>query len=475
MTETAGMRALLDLEDAAPDVLWEPVPGAGTLFWPLARWPVSRAVAESDIGTTVPTYPSPTLRQRVERAVRRSLPNPFASARAPRADHLFIVTGWTKSPAVGGYVNWLSDAFADALGDDAVVVQDAFLDRLSRGMQRPVQARTFSYARALERITRRTEASPLSEADEQRLRRVLEEVFGRLPFEVTDAARERAIGDALGRARRAPHAEREFARLLDRVQPRRIYMQAAAYGDRAPLVRLARSRGIAVSELQHGWIGSSHAAYNFGAAMARSPLVEHLPDTLLSFGSFWGENVRFPGRIVPIGKPALDALRASAPAYEERAPRVLFVSSAFAHETVERTVLALRDALPDGWTVVVRPHPSEIATIASKLPRLAAEPRIEFDTIPDAAATMLASRAVVGFSSTMLYEALAYGCHVAVVESPLAEFYADERIFPVRIRETDVTELLGALPLPPRATEQAIAESVWLPGAVERFAAEARG
>lgn len=474
MTETAGMRALLDLEDAAPDVLFEELPRTGAMLWPMARWPVSRAIAEADIGTTVPTYARAGLKQRAVRATRRAIPNPHAGRRAPRADHLFVVSGWTKTPTPAGYENWLTEDFATALGDDAIVVQDAFLDRLSRGQQRPVNPRTFSHAPALERVERAAARTPLPEADRARLEAALREVFRLVPHPVGDAARERAIADALGRAARAPFAEQEFVRLLERVQPRRIYMQTAAYGDRAAQVRAARQRGIEVSELQHGWIGSSHAAYNFGAAMQRSPLVDHLPDSLLTFGEHWGSGIRFPGRIVPVGKPALDRVRNNAPAYQDRDHRVLFVSSNYDHPTVEATVLALRDALPAPWRIVVRPHPVERSTIRTALPGLAGADRIEFDGIDDATGSLLASRAVVGFSSTMLFEALAYGCHVAVVESPLAEHYADDSVFPLRIGAgADVAAVARALRNAPAPTEQRFADRVWLPGAVVNFLAVA--
>lgn len=475
MTETAGMRALLDLEDAAPDVLFETLPGTEALLWPMARWPVSRAIAEADIGTTVPTYARQPLKQRAMRAVRRGIPNPRSSRRAPRVGHLFVVSGWTKAPTASGYENWLTEDFATSLGDDAIVVQDAFLDRLSRGQQRPANPRTFSHAAALERVERSARHRPLAEADRARLESALREIFRRVPHPVGDAARERAIDDALGRAARAPHAEREFIRLLDRVRPRRIYMQTAAYGDRAAQVRAARVRGIAVSELQHGWIGPSHAAYNFGAAMHRSPLVEHLPDALLTFGDHWSSGIRFPGRVVPIGKPSLDRVRKDAPDYDDRPHRVLFVSSNYAHETVETTVLALRDALPDPWRIVVRPHPVERSTIRAALPRLAGADRVDFDDVADPTRSLLASRAVVGFSSTMLFEALAYGCHVAVVESPLAEHYADDAVFPLRIGAggADVSAAAAAVLSPPAPTETHFADRVWQPEAVSHFLADA--
>jgi hypothetical protein len=470
------MRAMLDLEDSAPEVLRVQIPGAGIPLWPLARWPISRAIAETDIGTTVPTYARRPLSHRVISAARAALPNPRASRSAPRADHLFVVSGWTKAPGADGFANWLSDDFALALGDDADVVQDAYLDLVSRGDQRPANPRTFSFARANQRVTRATAGRPLSPAARAELERTLRGAFAALDHPVTEAGRERAIADALGRADRARHAAREFGRLLDRVAPRRIYMQTAAYGVRAAEIALAHERGIEVAELQHGWIGSSHAAYNFGAVMHEHDLVRCLPDTLLSYGEFWGRDIRFPGRVVPIGKPTLDRTRLHTTPWAQRSPRVLFVSSNYAHDVVDRTLLALRGALPAEWRIVLRPHPVERATAASRHAEALANDGIELDLSADAAAAIGSSRAVVGFSSTMLFEALAYGCHVAVVDSPLADHYASVDVFPSRI-SADLSDLAGAATAfltPPSAVDQRIADSVWQPDAVSSFLAFAR-
>lgn len=477
MTETAGMRALLDLEDAAPDALFEVVPGCGVPLWPIARWPVSRALAETDIGTTLPTYPRPPRAQRVQRALRRAIPNPWAWQRAPRAQNLFVVSGWTKIPTPHGYVNWLSDDFAAALGDDAVVVQDAFRDRLSRGDQIPAYARTFTLARQNERIVAATTAHPLPPTDHDRLHAALRSAFDALDHPVTDAGRERAIADALGRADRAAHAQREFGRLLDRVRPRRIYLQTAAYGNRAPEIALAHDRGIEVIELQHGWIGSSHAAYNAGAAMHRPELARALPDVLLGYGEFWGRGIRLPADFHAIGKPTLDPATLETMAWSERPKRVLFVSSDFQPALVDRVLLALRAALPGDWTVVLRPHPVERAAAPRVHEAALAVDGVELDVSADAGAALASTRGVVGFSSTMLFEALAYGCHVAVVETALAEHYADASVFPLRISadlsdtESATTRFMSA----PTSVERGVAESVWRPHAVANFGAWVSG
>lgn len=474
--QTAGVAALIAFESEMRDGFAAKVPGTSALLWPLARSAVATAIAATDMGTGVASYATPSARQRAVTAARRLLPNPHSSDRAPRADHLFVVGGWTRTPTPEGYENWLVDDFAAALGDQAIVVQDAFRDVLSRDGQRPLLGRqTYSYARASERVGRAAARHPLSETDAASVRRTVRDYFRELPLEVPEPARARAEEDVVGRATRARAGIDEFSRLLDRVQPRRIYMQTAAYGVKSPQIREAHARGIPVSELQHGWVGRSHLAYNFGPVMAQAPLRDHLPDKLLTFGSFWGEHLRFPGELVDIGKPSLDRLQHEAPAFERRAPRLLFISTRYAHSVLEDVVLALRDALPAEWTFAVRPHPSERAGFEAKVPRLVGESRIAVDDIADADASLMASRAVVGFSSTMLYEALAYRCHVAVVESDAATHYTDDAVFPLRIANgSDLGAVAAVLTAPPAATERALADRVWRPDAVEHFLAEAR-
>lgn len=476
MTETAGMRALLALENAAPPALFTKLPGTGLPMWPLARWPVSRALAEADIGTTLPTYRQRGIPERAMLAARRALPNPRSSSRVPQAEHLFVVSGWTKVGGPKGYQNWLSDPFAQPLGANAVVVQDAYLDLLSRDDQHPSNPRTYSYARAGERITRRASRRPLPAHDSAALRDALEEVFSILELPVTSSSRERAITDVLGRADRASHARMEFSSLLDRVRPRRIYMQTAAYGNRAAEISLAHERGIQVAELQHGWMGSSHAAYNVGAAMHEPELSACLPDTLLGYGEFWGEHIRFPGKFIAIGKPTLDRTTLQTPLWDERPKTVLFVSSNFEHDVVDRAISSLRDALPTEWTVVLRPHPAERATAAQRHREVLARAGVELDISPDSAAALAGARAVVGFASTMLFEALAFGCHVAVIESVLAEHYASAEVFPLRISQgmDDLDTLTAAFVKAPSAISDRLADSVWQPNAARNFHRYAR-
>ncbi|MHC2999658.1 hypothetical protein OB08_10960 [Microbacterium sp. HJ5] len=471
------MRALLDLEDDPPSSLRVLIPGTDVPLWPLARWPLSRALAETDIGTSVPTYQSHSLKHRLVTAARRIIPNRRASAHAPRADHLFVASGWTRTPRAGGYVNWLTDDFARSLGDDAVVVQDAYFDRFSATAFTPANPRTYTYALSNERIAQAVDRNPQDSAARATVERAMRDAFDALAHPVTESGRRRAIGDVIGRAQRASHAQREFSRLLDTVRPRRLYMQTAAYGTRAAEIALAHDRGIDVTELQHGWMGSSHAAYNAGGLMREPALARCLPDTILGYGEYWGRDIRYAGRFLPVGKPTLDPLVLRPPSWSSRPARLLFVSSNFEHDLVDSALIALRNRLPDDWEIALRPHPVERASAASRHEGVLRRDGIELDLSADAGAALAASRAVVGFSSTMLFEALAYGCHVAVLESALAEHYASADVFPLRLSRdlTDVGDIVAHFIEPPTTVERALAEAVWKPGAVEAFRAFAAG
>ena len=472
MSGIRSVRALMEFEDAEADLLLEPVPGSESLLWPLGRWPVLSALTSGEVGTTAAVRERQPLRNRVLKAVRRALPNPRLARRAPRADHLFLVSGWTRTPVADGYENWLVDDFARALGEDAVVVQDAYVDLLSRGHERPTLPRTYTYAREGERVVRATK--PLREHERARVEEVVREWFARIDVETTTAARDRAVTDIVGRAAAVPAAELSFARLLDRVRPHRLYVQTAAYGERSPLVRMAHASGIEVWEPQHGFLGPDHGAYNMGRAMSSPALRDHVPDTLLTFGEFWQEGLSFPGRVIPVGKPSLDRLSRTAPGYEDRPKRVLFVSNRYRHDRLEDVVLALRAALPD-WTIAIRPHPTERSTIRANVPRIADLPCVEFDDTADASAALSRARLVVGFFSTMLYEALAYGCHVAVVETHASKAYASERVFPLRISdETDVSAVVAATAGPPAAAEREATSRVWRRDPVRAFLDAAR-
>lgn len=471
MTETSTVRALLDLEDSGAEVLLERAPGSSAYLWPLARWPIAGALASAHLKVTAHTQLGLRTNRLyyLKRMLREALPNPRSSDRlSANAEHLFFVSGVTRTSAPRGVGNWLCDGFAEALGNRAVVIQQAGFDLLTPRSQRPANPRTRTWAPAAARIRDAAQAAPPSGADRDQVIRFLDDIYTRLGELLPEEAHGRITDEVLGWVGRLRPADAEFNALLDRARPRRIYMEDASYGHLSDSIRIAHERGIEVAELQHGWIGASHAAYNYGRAWFDSPLTSSLPDTLLTFGEYWGERLRFPGRIVPVGKPILERAAISAALYAERPNRLLLVSSVYEQERLLEAAAKLRRLLPTNWEIALRPHPTERAD-AETLFADALAHGVVIDRVLDVNASISSSRAVAGLVSTVLYEALPLGVHIGIIETDLAEFYTDAEVFPRRLEDDASFAEFAKTLLSGSAPDPESARSIWQADAVETF------
>jgi hypothetical protein len=469
---TAGTEALVALEDDPPAALHATLPGTDLPLWPLLRWPLAREMAVTELdAVNVPVRL--TRAQLALRAIDALVPSRGTAPLAPRGRRaLFVVPGKRVTRTASGLMDQLVGDHAALLGDDAVIVRDAPLPPWTPPAERPGPTRTLSLDGEIFRSELAARFRPPSDTQLAEARAIAEELAGRLDFPLGEREREKAVRSLLVRFRRLAAMRSAYDRLLDRVEPRVLFVQQAAYGDRVPLIVAAHRRGIHVAEHQHGFVGPSHAAYNYGAAMAEGELRRALPDTLLTFGEFWSEAVRVPFDTYAVGKPPIDALRQAAAPAAERARRLVLVAGVYERERTAAAALRIRDALPADWELVFRPHPSERATVAERYPEVVARAGITVDTEPDALVSMSAARAVAGVASTTLYEALAIGCQVIVRDNPrYTDIWIDRGLFPLIVDDGEglsraVGDLAaGATPQLPTAE----IDRIWQPGSLERF------
>src|SRR5690606_14938677 len=126
-----------------------------------------------------------------------------------------------------------------------------------------------------------------------------------------------------------------------------------------------------------------------------------LPDELLTFGAYWSDSIRYPGRVTAIGKPHLERQASAAPGIRRR--RLLVVSSRTSPERTDEFVIGLRALLPDEWSIAFRPHPGERSETQSRYPLLSAHNGVTVDLEPDVYESLKTSTAVVGEASTVLF------------------------------------------------------------------------
>lgn len=471
LSSTDGVRAIVELENREPSVLFSMFPGTDIHLWPYLRWPMVQSMAAIEFGSKPISSPITSL-QRVRKLISQILPDPSSASHAPRNQELlFVVAGRTQASTPQGRKNWLVDDFAATYPGDSVVVQYRELGTPAEPNLHRVFERTYSFHDAELKSDIRARLLPLSAVKNRITKNLVAEVFAELDFAVDSDGIAIATAKVLRHQARVERMRKHYELLLDRVQPRIIIMDGACYGGSAAIqVRAARERGIPVAEVQHGWIGKSHGMYNFGSAMWQHELQQYLPDTLLTFGGYWSRGVSGPFDTVEVGKPHLELLASQTPSVTSRKKSVLFASSVNDRNETVRAVLSLRDALPSDWRVIFRPHPSERATVTQLFPEFVRADRVDIDLMLDVYDSLSQVRGVFGYSSTVLYEALKFGCRTFVLDSALATFYTDSDTLGAPIADsaglrTAVSTLVENKP----SIDSGRLDDLWAPDSLRRF------
>jgi len=461
-----GTQALLDLENRRPEVLFERIEGSPVPLWPQVRNAFSVELNKIDYPLVSIDAPEWSRANAWVNLARAFLPSRWDASRARKLSSVvFLVGGGTIQQLAGRQRNWLIEDFVER-ADGASVVQ-------WRPLPAPGGPPSFSETWSLDRVTTRSAAfARLSRRDpEPQVRRIMFEIARLLDADLSHERLDALAASAVYAERQRPHLESAVGRILDRFSPSVVLMEDASYGAYGSIIKMMKGRGIHVAEPQHGWIGPTHAAYNFGEAMRQPELASTLPDELLTFGDYWAEGLRFPAPITVVGKPHLEANVARARPVHERSRTLLVVSSTADPDEMSDFVLRVRGALDGTWGVAFRPHPSERAGFEARYPRLADVPGVRVDSHADVYESLADVQAVVGVASTVLFEARAFGCRVFVRASPLLEHYVGDRFGDPLDGDEGIRRLAAELRSEGFAESpaQPATEAVWAPGALSRF------
>lgn len=188
---------------------------------------------------------------------------------------------------------------------------------------------------------------------------------------------------------------------------------------------------IPIIELQHGQIGHGHIAYNISASNSR----RYLPDKIAAFGQYWIDQCELPNIeniMVPVGSIPLQRdinrlhkLSSEKPKRKRSNKVLLVISQGYDNGAIDNFVssCAKADFLKD-WKILVKLHPSEVLTWRHVHPALASNDHVEIITSGSSNWYVVNSDAVVGISSTVLFEALAFQKPIFVlddIDSEIAE------------------------------------------------------
>jgi hypothetical protein len=236
-----------------------------------------------------------------------------------------------------------------------------------------------------------------------------------------------------------PRQVSAYSRLLDRIRPNVLMVNAACYGPAAALIAVAKSKGIVTAESQHGVISLGHDAYNFCPAVLASDKYRHtLPDYLLTYGTWWNAQTNAPVKKLAIGNPHRTAGLSSGTIAHKT--DLLVLSDGLAIERYLGLMRAIAGkAAQVGLRPVLRPHPLERTQVAA-LPAKWKEGFV-VDTNPDIYTSFRNARVVVSEVSTGLFEAVGFADEIFMWATPRTDFIYPQYPFP----SFETPEALGAL------------------------------
>jgi hypothetical protein len=275
--------------------------------------------------------------------------------------------------------------------------------------------------------------------------RLIAFVRQRFPVALAGAVIEQIRATLVYWAVRLPILEGSYARMFDQLRPRVVFLEGGSYGTFAHVCRWARRDGIATAELQHGNISRAHLAYNFGDAVCQADaLAACLPRHLLLYGELWGSEVRSPSELVVVGCPHFSENAPRAP--RSHGATVLTISQGICTDVMVRHTAALARALPDR-RFVFRPHPGEVA-FRERYAQLGEIPNVEINDAGDVYQRFREAAAVIGHSSTALFEAAGLGIPVFIVDDQTSRSLLPSSL---GARFSTFDELLDLVRSPPRA------------------------
>ena len=215
-----------------------------------------------------------------------------------------------------------------------------------------------------------------------------------------------------------------FSKIWSRRPPTVLILDELYYGGMGHIVHLCKDLGVTVCENQHGILHSTHLAYQWGDSLINSPVLQkELPDTFLSYGTYWHRFFRACGEPVAVGNPWYTQHSQNVVQTTDNHP-ILFALAGVYDELLP-FISALLNNFPER-EILLRPHPNEWTVFNNSSIGKLAGTRVDcnknfYETLPKVGT-------VIGDLSTALYESAAMGKRVLLLRSPY-NFNTDPRFF----------------------------------------------
>lgn len=467
-TARVSLNDLLQIEDS-PDLLALVCPQTGIPVWSVLRIAFLRRIMGDLLFGTGSLAP-PAGRRSPRAAVslgRMLLHNATATIGTNLSAEILLHTDTIGDTLRGGrWFNRYADPFGDRTPGRAVMLTDLHDWQLNqpRHNERIIYHGPVQVAAAL---AGRVPGSAVRALAQAVTRLACDRARQLTGWEMTESHQADFANWAAGKIAGLPLRYAAYRRWLRRVRPQLLLGLACCYGANAPLLAAARDAGIITAEFQHGSISAGHDAYNFAPAVFVSDAFRRtLPQYLLTYGSWWSEQVTAPVECVVIGNPTRSENMVDRPAPISCRSTILVLGDGIEFDRY----LGLAQAIAQGvagteLAVALRPHPLERRSVLDRFGDRAGDVRMDFT--PNIYASFAEAHTVVSEVSTGLFEAASLVDRIVMLDTAKARFAYPRHPFAAADSQASLIQwICGPTPPTPKIDEA----SLWAPGWEENYA-----
>ncbi len=225
--------------------------------------------------------------------------------------------------------------------------------------------------------------------------------------------------------------------IVPKLKCRTVLVEGACFlGHKALLTKSLHNLGCDVFELQHGTISHETYAYRISDAYNNNPnhpSHAYYPDYLLMYGEYWTQIAKVPSQKIVVGSPQLSM-------GVERAKinvatvngQILVLSQPTIRSKVLEVINQLAQSFP-GRHLILKLHPLEFG-LENEISHSVNFSNVEIVGQADVHQLIAASEVVVGYSTTVLVEAVAFSGkriffgETGIFSASIGDFFSDAEV-----------------------------------------------
>ncbi len=256
-------------------------------------------------------------------------------------------------------------------------------------------------------------------------KRIHSEINAAMQGILTSAQIKESTGRAVGAYYRYQYTYKRLKKMLTRMNPK-IVVEVVSYSQQCMIINeICKELGITTIELQHGWIGKNHLAYNYPAGS----VIRQFPDKIYLFGDYYKNDIRCPiskDKLISVGFPYYERELEKYREHQRMDKRytVLFLSQGRFTRGLSDAAIELYKLIDSRKVrVIYKLHPSEYddwKEIHPKLENSGVE-IVGKDGIP-LYDCFGASDAQVGVYSTTIFEGLGFRLRTFIYHQEFADY-----------------------------------------------------